>query len=136
MRKMVIELLVARCPNVKAVQELAQEYGVSDSPMEWDKDNEYCILCGLCVRACNEVVGACAIQFFRQHFVASLVAILLLDVVERHFARAEARHLHVFARALEALFHFLLDISDCDGEVDAAFEFVSLCSGCFHEYSL
>jgi bidirectional [NiFe] hydrogenase diaphorase subunit len=62
-RKLVVELLLARCPNVKAVQDLAREYGVADSSVEWDKDNEYCILCGLCVRACNEVVGACAIQF-------------------------------------------------------------------------
>ncbi len=62
-RKLVIELLLARCPNVKVIQELAQEYGVADSSMEWNKENEYCILCGLCVRACNEVVQASAIQF-------------------------------------------------------------------------
>lgn len=62
-RKIIIEMLLARCPNVKAVQNLADEYGVADSPAEWGKDNEYCILCGLCVRACNEVVKAGAIQF-------------------------------------------------------------------------
>ncbi len=62
-RKLVLELLLARCPNVKIVQQLAQEYGLADSSAEWGKDNEYCILCGLCVRACNEVVGAAAIQF-------------------------------------------------------------------------
>jgi bidirectional [NiFe] hydrogenase diaphorase subunit len=62
-RKVVIELLLARCPNVKAVQKLAEEYGVKDSSPEFGKDNEYCILCGLCVRACNEVVEAGAIQF-------------------------------------------------------------------------
>ncbi len=62
-RKLVIELLLARCPNVKAVQDLALEYGVADSSTEWTKENEYCVLCGLCVRACNEVVQANAIQF-------------------------------------------------------------------------
>lgn len=62
-RKLVIEMLLARCPNVKKVQELAQEYKIADSPLDWGKDNEYCILCGLCVRACNEVVKAGAIQF-------------------------------------------------------------------------
>ncbi|MDX1269706.1 MAG: 2Fe-2S iron-sulfur cluster-binding protein, partial [Oceanisphaera sp.] len=62
-RKLVIELLLARCPNVKVVQELAAEYGVADSSPDWTKENEYCILCGLCVRACNEVVQANAIQF-------------------------------------------------------------------------
>jgi len=62
-RKLVIELLLARCPNVKKVQQLAIEYGVPGSAPEFGKDNEYCILCGLCVRACNEVVEAGAIQF-------------------------------------------------------------------------
>ena len=62
-RKLVVELLLSRCPNVKVVQDLAREYGIAESSTEWEKDNEYCILCGLCVRACNEVVGAGAIQF-------------------------------------------------------------------------
>jgi len=62
-RKLAIELLLNRCPNVKIVQQLAQEYQVADSPLQWSKENEYCILCGLCVRACNEVVKAGAIQF-------------------------------------------------------------------------
>ena len=39
--------------------ELAQEYGIKDVPVEIEKENEYCIVCGLCVRACNEIVGAC-----------------------------------------------------------------------------
>lgn len=62
-RKVVIELLLARCPNVKVIQKLAEEYGVKDSSVDFGKENEYCILCGLCVRACNEVVEAGAIQF-------------------------------------------------------------------------
>ena len=62
-RKMVLELHLARCPNVSIVQELAAEYGVTESSRQMGKDNEYCILCGLCVRACNEVVKAGAIQF-------------------------------------------------------------------------
>ncbi len=49
-RKLVVELLLSRCPNVKVVQDLAREYGIADSSTEWEKDNEYCILCGLCVR--------------------------------------------------------------------------------------
>jgi predicted molibdopterin-dependent oxidoreductase YjgC len=62
-RKLVIELLLARCPNVKRVKELAAEYGVTDSPAEFGKENDYCVVCGQCVRACNEVVKAGAIQF-------------------------------------------------------------------------
>ncbi len=62
-RKMLIELLLARCPNIPRLQQLAREYGVAEAPEQWRRDNEYCILCGLCVRACEEVVGAHAIQF-------------------------------------------------------------------------
>lgn len=62
-RKTVVELLLSRCPNVPQVQELAREYGVADVPAQWARDNEYCLLCGLCVRACSEVVRAHAIQF-------------------------------------------------------------------------
>jgi NADH dehydrogenase/NADH:ubiquinone oxidoreductase subunit G len=63
-RKYVLELLLARCPNVKAVQELAAQYGVEKPGDHLSIENEYCILCGLCVRACNEVVKAGAISFF------------------------------------------------------------------------
>lgn len=62
-RRFIIELLLAGSPNVKRIRELAQEYKVEDIPLQWQKENEYCILCGLCVRACNEVVRAGAIQF-------------------------------------------------------------------------
>ena len=62
-RKMSIELLLARCSNVKIVRDLAEQYEIADSPLQWSKENDYCILCGLCVRACNEVVKAGAIQF-------------------------------------------------------------------------
>jgi NAD-dependent dihydropyrimidine dehydrogenase PreA subunit len=67
-RRLVIELLLSRCPNVKVIQQLAQEYGLTGSPFEWGMENEYCILCGLCVRACDEVVGAEAIQFADRGF--------------------------------------------------------------------
>ncbi len=62
-RKFVLELLLARCPNVKIVKELAAEYGIEKPPEHLTQENEYCILCGLCVRACNEVVKAGAIGF-------------------------------------------------------------------------
>jgi len=62
-RRLVLELLLARCPNVKKVQELAQQYGIKDSPAEFGKENDYCVVCGQCVRACTEVVKAGAIQF-------------------------------------------------------------------------
>lgn len=60
-RKLVIEMLLARCPHVGPLRELAARMGVQAprfSPGESD-----CILCGLCVRVCMEVIGAHAIGF-------------------------------------------------------------------------
>ena len=59
-RKMLMQLLLARCPDVKPVQDLASKLGVEDTPFK--KDDKQCILCGLCVRACQDVVGVSAIS--------------------------------------------------------------------------
>lgn len=62
-RRLVLQLHLARCPNVGIIKELAAEYGI-ERPAEYLRlENEYCILCGLCVRACHEVVKAGAISF-------------------------------------------------------------------------
>ena len=62
-RKVLIELLLARTPKARIVQRLAQEYGVANSRLRVEDPGELCILCGLCVRMCDEVVGANAINF-------------------------------------------------------------------------
>ena len=59
-RKMIAELLLARCPGVKPVQDLARKMGVKETPFKLE--NNDCILCGLCVRACQQVVGVSAIS--------------------------------------------------------------------------
>ena len=51
-RKGVLGLLLARCPNTPRVQQLAKEYGV-DKPRYILNDTD-CTLCGLCVRACRQ----------------------------------------------------------------------------------
>ncbi len=56
-----IELLLARCPESRQIKELAEKYGVAKPPFR-PRDHS-CILCGLCVRACDEIVGARAIDF-------------------------------------------------------------------------
>lgn len=62
-RQMLLELLLARCPNVKKLQDLAREYGI-EKPSLWVGDpEEDCILCGLCARVCGEKVGVSAINF-------------------------------------------------------------------------
>jgi NADH dehydrogenase/NADH:ubiquinone oxidoreductase subunit G len=59
--KMVIELLLARCPGVPIIKDLANEYSVGEP--RFTLDNDDCILCGLCERVCREVVGVDAITF-------------------------------------------------------------------------
>ncbi|MCK4358441.1 MAG: (2Fe-2S)-binding protein [Candidatus Cloacimonetes bacterium] len=60
-RKMVVETLLARCPNVKIIQDLAAEFGIKKSRFE--NLDEDCILCGLCVNICSQIVGENAIGF-------------------------------------------------------------------------
>ena len=61
-RRTVIELLLARCPESEALQDLAKKLGVFEVRFKQDDDNGKCILCALCTRACQEVVGASAIS--------------------------------------------------------------------------
>ncbi len=58
-RRMVIRLLLARAPHSERIQQLAKEIGAQPPPFRI-KGNE-CILCGLCVRVCREMVGRGAI---------------------------------------------------------------------------
>lgn len=60
-RKIMVELLLARCPNSKRIQELADELGIKES--RFPKKNEDCLLCGLCVRMCEERMGKSTIGF-------------------------------------------------------------------------
>lgn len=75
-RRFILQLLLARSPQAKAVKTLADAYGVNISP---DSSNAFevylgeetrkrmeeageegltlCMLCGLCTRVCREVVG-------------------------------------------------------------------------------
>lgn len=62
-RQLLLELLLARCPKVKKIQDLAREYDI-EKPSFWVGDpEEDCILCGLCARVCEEKVGVSAINF-------------------------------------------------------------------------
>lgn len=62
-RRTLVELLLARCPQVPFLQDLARELGTEKSPFKTENPESNCILCGLCVRTCNEIVGAHAIGF-------------------------------------------------------------------------
>ena len=60
-RKMIIELLLASCPQSKIIQDLAAAHGVRRQ--RFRQEYEDCILCGLCVRMCQEQMMAKAIGF-------------------------------------------------------------------------
>ncbi len=60
-RKMVIELLLATCPQSKIIQDLASEHHVRQQ--RFKQEHEDCILCGLCTRICEEQMMAKAIGF-------------------------------------------------------------------------
>jgi bidirectional [NiFe] hydrogenase diaphorase subunit len=62
-RRLLVELLLARCPEAKLLKELAEELGVEKSRFDTKDAKEKCLLCGLCIRTCREIVGANAIGF-------------------------------------------------------------------------
>ncbi len=60
-RKMLLELLWARSPGVEVVQKMAREMGLQKP--RFPLENRACILCGLCIRVCEEKMGVSAITF-------------------------------------------------------------------------
>jgi len=60
-RRMVIELLLATCPQSKTIQDIASAHGVRQQ--RFKQEHEDCIMCGLCVRMCEEQMMAKAIGF-------------------------------------------------------------------------
>jgi NADH dehydrogenase/NADH:ubiquinone oxidoreductase subunit G len=63
-RRLILELLLARCPEVEAIKELAGRFGVVSS--RFRKGFKDCALCGLCTRVCQELIGKSAIGFSRR----------------------------------------------------------------------
>ena len=60
-RRMVIELLLASCPQSKVIQDIASQHNVRQQ--RFRQEHEDCILCGLCVCMCEEQMMAKAIGF-------------------------------------------------------------------------
>ena len=48
------DLLLARCPNVPSVQRMAHSFNVRKAHFSSPNKKEDCILCGMCVRACEK----------------------------------------------------------------------------------
>jgi heterodisulfide reductase subunit A len=65
-RKVIMELMLSRWPNVNVVRECARKLGVEHPrfvSLERDESPDACILCGMCVNMCNDVVKAGVLGF-------------------------------------------------------------------------
>ncbi|MBE3110840.1 MAG: (2Fe-2S)-binding protein [Acidobacteria bacterium] len=60
-RKLILELLLASCPQSKIIQDLASAHDVRTQ--RFRQEHEDCILCGRCVRMCKEQMMGEAIAF-------------------------------------------------------------------------
>jgi ferredoxin len=71
-RRLIAELLLAGSSNSPEIIALANELGVQEVRYHLPEEDA-CVLCGLCVRACNEIVGVSAISVI-QRGIAKKVA--------------------------------------------------------------
>ena len=62
-RRLVLELLLPLAPDAPQLQALAHQMGVTGPRFRASEEADNCIRCGLCLRACTELVGAQAITF-------------------------------------------------------------------------
>jgi len=66
-RRGLLELYLAQAPDAPYIRQLAAQHGVTRSRFARERGKgapeEKCVLCGLCVRVCNEAVGAGVINF-------------------------------------------------------------------------
>jgi heterodisulfide reductase subunit A len=65
-RKMLMELMLSRWPNVEVVRSLATRLDIGTprfTSLERDEAADACILCGMCVNMCNDVVHAGVLGF-------------------------------------------------------------------------
>jgi NADH dehydrogenase/NADH:ubiquinone oxidoreductase subunit G len=65
-RRMLLELLLARCPDSEVIRDMASKYGITRTRFIKQTGNHKCILCANCARTCEEVVGVAAISLARR----------------------------------------------------------------------
>ena len=72
-RKMLLELLMARCPDSEEIQKLAKGAGIEKTRFIEQSGNNKCILCANCARICEEVVGVAAISLAKRGVERELI---------------------------------------------------------------
>lgn len=60
-RRWIFEMLLATCPASPEISALAEQYGVTSTRFAAADPDRTCMVCGLCSRVCEEVVGLSAI---------------------------------------------------------------------------
>jgi NADH dehydrogenase/NADH:ubiquinone oxidoreductase subunit G len=66
-RRNVLDLLLARCPDSTLIQRLAAEHGVQQTSFAVREQPDLCILCGLCVRICESAATSAISTVKRGH---------------------------------------------------------------------
>jgi NADH dehydrogenase/NADH:ubiquinone oxidoreductase subunit G len=70
-RRLIMELILAEAPDKSRIQETARRIGVEES--RFPVKDTGCILCGLCVRVCEEIVGLSCIGFANRGYKREVV---------------------------------------------------------------
>ena len=60
-RKWIFEMLLSYCPASSEIRTMAARYGVTSTRFASEDPDRTCMVCGLCARVCEEVVGLSAI---------------------------------------------------------------------------
>lgn len=60
-RRNILDMYLARCPNSDLIQEMAEEHGITKTSFDTIPDSDNCIMCYACTRVC-EVLGKSAIS--------------------------------------------------------------------------
>lgn len=100
LRRNIAELLVTQAPNSRAVQDIAVRCGVTDA--RYPFRNDECVLCGRCVRICEELFQARAIGFVGRG-------------IERHVDFPYGERPDYCKLCRECVVHCPMSVTPCDG---------------------
>jgi len=76
-RKILFQLYLAQAPDSQVIHKLAEKYGVNETPFppkrkENDNLGNECVLCGQCVRVCNEIIEKGVIHYIGRGYYVSI----------------------------------------------------------------